>query len=113
MTSEDSKENKESIHLSNFPKYDGEIDYELISKVDSLKKVIESGRAVRKKANIKVRQPLDHLKIFMLDNDLKKFITEQQDIIIDELNIKNIIFSDDLNDFGDFSLKPNFKSIKS
>ena len=45
---------------------DGEIDYELISKVDSLKKVIESGRAVRKKANIKVRQPLDHLKIFML-----------------------------------------------
>ena len=113
MTSEDSKENKESIHLSNFPKYDGEIDYELISKVDSLKKVIESGRAVRKKANIKVRQPLDHLKIFMLDNDLKKFITEQQDIIIDELNIKNVIFSDDLNDFGDFSLKPNFKSIKS
>ena len=103
MTSEDSKENKESIHLSNYPKYDGEIDYELISKVDSLKKVIESGRAVRKKANIKVRQPLDHLKIFMLDNDLKKFITEQQDIIIDELNIKNVIFSDDLNDFGDFS----------
>ena len=49
----------------------------------------------------------------MLDNDLKKFITEQQDIIIDELNIKNVIFSDDLNDFGDFSLKPNFKSIKS
>ena len=60
-----------------------------------------------------MRQPLDHLKIFLLDNDLKKFITEQQDIIIDELNIKNVIFSDDLNDFGDFSLKPNFKSIKS
>ena len=113
MTSEDSNENKESIHLSNFPTYDGQIDYELISRVDSLKKVIESGRAVRKKANIKVRQPLEHLKIFIFNDNLRKFISGQQDIIIDELNIKNVIFSNDLNDFGDFSLKPNFKSIKS
>ncbi len=59
MTSADKNENKDSIHLSDFPKCDNDkINHELIEKVDSLKKVIESGRAVRKKANIKVRTPL-------------------------------------------------------
>ena len=54
ITSADKNENKDSIHLSDFPKCDnGKINHELIEKVDSLKKVIESGRAVRKKANIK------------------------------------------------------------
>ena len=48
ITSADKNENKDSIHLSDFPKCEnGKINHELIEKVDSLKKVIESGRAVR------------------------------------------------------------------
>ena len=113
MTSADKNENKDSIHLSDFPKCDNDkIDHELIEKVDSLKKVIESGRAVRKKANIKVRQPLQRLRVLLNNDEITSFIKDQEETILDELNIKEVIFSDEIKDFGTLTLKPNFKNMK-
>ncbi len=113
MTSADKNENNDSIHLSDFPKCDNDkIDNELIDKVDSLKKVIESGRAVRKKANIKVRQPLQSLRVLLNNDEITSFIKNQEETILDELNIKEVLFSDDIKEFGALTLKPNFKNMK-
>ena len=113
ITKDDNNENNNSIHLSSFPQSDhSKIDNALIEKVDSLKRVIESGRAVRKKANIKVRQPLNSLKVYTANKQVKSFIQKQADIVIDELNIKEVVFSDNIDEFGKLSLKPNFKNLK-
>ena len=113
ITKDDDNENNNSIHLSSFPQSDhSRIDNALIEKVDSLKRVIESGRAVRKKANIKVRQPLNSLKVYTANKQVKSFIQKQADIVIDELNIKEVVFSDNIDEFGKLSLKPNFKNLK-
>ena len=113
ITKDDDNENNNSIHLSSFPQSDhSKIDNSLIEKVDSLKRVIESGRAVRKKATIKVRQPLNSLKVYTANKQVKSFIQKQADIVIDELNIKEVVFSDNIDEFGKLSLKPNFKSLK-
>ena len=113
ITKDDDNENNNSIHLSSFPQSDhSKIDNALIEKVDSLKRVIESGRAVRKKANIKVRQPLKSLKVYTANKEVKSFIHKQVEIVIDELNIKEVVFSDNIDEFGKLSLKPNFKNLK-
>ena len=113
ITKDDNNENNNSIHLSSFPQSDHhKIDNALIEKVDSLKRVIESGRAVRKKANIKVRQPLNSLKVYTANKEVKSFIQKQADIVIDELNIKEVVFSNNIDEFGKLSLKPNFKNLK-
>ena len=113
ITKDDNNENNNSIHLSSFPQSDhSKIDNALIEKVDSLKRVIESGRAVRKKANIKVRQPLNSLKVYTVNKEVKSFIQKQADIVIDELNIKEVVFSNNIDEFGKLSLKPNFKNLK-
>jgi len=114
ISQDDSKENHNSVHLSSYPGYeDDKIDMDLIKKVETLKKIIESGRAARKKANIKVRQPLSDLKIYENDSSITSFILDQQQIILDELNIKTISIVKELKDMGSFSIKPNFKILSS
>ena len=102
---------KKEGHTSEFGSI--KIDMDLIKKVETLKKIIESGRAARKKANIKVRQPLSDLKIYENDSSITSFILDQQQIILDELNIKTISIVKELKDMGSFSIKPNFKILSS
>ncbi len=114
ISQDDPSENHDSIHLSSYAKHnDDKIDMDLLKKVETLKKIIESGRATRKKANIKVRQPLSDLKIYENDPMLTKFILEQKQLILDELNIKTISITTSLKDMGSFSIKPNFKILSS
>ena len=114
ISQDDSKENHDSVHLSSYPAHkDDKIDMDLIKKVETLKKVVESGRAARKKANIKVRQPLSDLKIYENDTSITSFILDQQQIILDELNIKTISIVKDLKNMGSFYIKPNFKILSS
>jgi len=114
ISQDDPNENHDSIHLSSYAKHnDDKIDMDLLKKVEMLKKIIESGRATRKKANIKVRQPLSDLKIYENDPMLTKFILEQKQLILDELNIKTISITTSLKDMGSFSIKPNFKILSS
>ncbi len=114
ISQDDPSENHDSIHLSSYAKHnDDKINMDLLKKVETLKKIIESGRATRKKANIKVRQPLSDLKIYENDPMLTKFILEQKQLILDELNIKTISITTSLKDMGSFSIKPNFKILSS
>ncbi len=99
--------NKESVHLSKFPKCDEKlIDEKIEEKMDLVRDLISLGRNVREEAKIKVRQPISEA---ILDGKTKDVIGDLTDLIKEELNVKEIIFVDDLSIYMNYEVKPNFK----
>ncbi len=99
----------ESVHLADFPVYDESlIDEKLEEKMDLVRNLISIGRMVREESKIKVRQPL---KEILLDRKNEKIIDELTELIKEELNVKEIIYVDDLNTYMNLSVKPNFREV--
>ena len=98
----------ESIHLCDYPVADSAmIDPELEKNMEELLKCVVMGRAARNTANIKNRQPIGKMYVkapFALD----QFFTA---IIADELNIKEVVFTDDVENFVSYSFKPQLKTV--
>jgi isoleucyl-tRNA synthetase len=102
-------EKVESIHLTNFPEA-GYRDLALEEKMDIAQRVVTMGRAMRAKHNMKVRQPL--LKMMVaVDESKRDALTKMNDVILEELNIKEMIVLTDDAGIVQKSAKPNFKSI--
>ncbi|MEE1239987.1 MAG: DUF5915 domain-containing protein, partial [Acutalibacteraceae bacterium] len=98
----------ESIHLCDFPDIDETaIDKELESNMDKVLEIVVLGRAARNGAALKNRQPLATMYV-KLDGDLDSFYT---DIIRDELNIKNVSFTDSVDGFVTYQFKPQLKTV--
>ena len=98
---------EESVHLSDFPICDDTlIDLELEHKMDLVRDLITMGRNVREESKIKVRQPI---KSVMLESSVKDVIGELEDLIKEELNVKEVLYVDDVNTYMNISYKPNFK----
>lgn len=96
-----------SVHLEYLPKIDESlIDLKLEQKMDLVRKVVTLGRSSREDAGIKVRQPLSEI---LLDSSYEELLSDVLDLIKEELNIKKVVFSNDLSDYMNFELKPNFK----
>ena len=102
------KDAPESIHLCDFPKVQEEwIDKDLEENMDNLLKIVVMGRACRNAANIKNRQPIG--KMFVKANfTLADFYKE---IIEDELNVKEMEFTDDVRAFTSYTFKPQLKTV--
>jgi len=101
--------NQESVHTSDFPKYNLDfINSEIETKMDLVRDLISSGRYVREEAKIKVRQPLNKA---LLDSKNKDVIGDLTDLIKEELNIKEIVYVSDLSLYMNFNVKPNFKVV--
>ncbi len=99
--------NEESVHLSDFPKYNKEsINEEIEKKMDLVRDLISLGRNAREEKKIKVRQPI---KEIILDGKNKDILSDLTDLIKEELNVKEIVFEDDLSKYMNFVVKPNFK----
>lgn len=84
------------------------IDEKLEEKMDLVRKMVTLGRASREKESIKVRQPLEKI---IVDGSFKDTIGDLTGLIKEELNIKEVEFADDLSDFMDYYLKPNFRKV--
>ena len=98
---------EESVHLSDFPKHDESLINESIEeKMDLVRDLISLGRNVREEQKIKVRQPI---KEVILDGKNKDILGDLTDLIKEELNVKEIIFENDLSKYMNFVVKPNFK----
>ena len=98
----------ESIHLCAFPTVDEKaIDKELEDKMDKVLEIVVLGRAARNGSALKNRQPLATMYV-KLDGKLDSFYT---DIIRDELNIKNVSFTDKVDDFVTYQFKPQLKTV--
>ncbi len=86
----------ESIHLETFPKVDANaIDKDLEARMSMAQKITSMVLALRRKVNIKVRQPLAQIMIPAVDDVQKKHIEAVADLIKNEVNIKDLSFVED------------------
>ncbi len=98
----------ESIHLCDYPKYDEAlIDADLEKKMGEVLDIVVLGRSARNASNRKNRQPLSTMYV-KADTKLDVFFT---DIIRDELNVKNVVFTDDMAGFASYNFKPQLKTL--
>ncbi len=97
----------ESVHLCDFPSYDaGLINEELEQKMEKVLDIVVLGRSARNSANIKNRQPIG--KMYVKSEALEDMYAE---IIKDELNVKEIEFTDNVRDFTSYSFKPQLRTL--
>ncbi len=98
----------ESIHMCDFPKYDEKYNFaEIEQEMDAIRKVVILGRAARNEANIKNRQPLSKLFI-QTDN---KINVDYVNIILEELNIKDVELTKDASGFISYNFKPQMRTM--
>ncbi len=98
----------ESIHLCDFPVADeAMIDQKLEESMEEVLNIVVMGRAARNTANIKNRQPIGTMYVKAphgLDDYFKN-------IIEDELNVKEVVFRDDVSDLTSYSFKPQLRTV--
>ena len=100
---------EKSVHLAKFPKYDETlINEEIEAKMDLVRDLISAGRFVREEVKIKVRQPIS--KVY-LDGKNEELLKELIPLIKEELNVKEVVFVEDLSSYMNFTVKPNFKEV--
>ncbi|MDH3267224.1 MAG: isoleucine--tRNA ligase [Ignavibacteria bacterium] len=99
----------ESVHLADLPET-GEINIELELKMDVAQHVVYLVRTIRAKSNLKVRQPLKKL-IVVVDKSMKDALSKTKDVILEEVNIKELEILDDDSTLVHKSAKANFKII--
>lgn len=98
---------EESVHLASFPVCDEALINDAIEeRMDLVRDLISLGRNVREEEKIKVRQPI--LEV-ILDGKNKTILEGLEGLIKEELNVKEIVFEDDLSKYMNFKVKPNFK----
>jgi isoleucyl-tRNA synthetase len=103
------KEKFESVHLSEFPEQTYR-ELELEQKMDIAQKVVYLTRAMRAKNNLKVRQPLKRIMV-VVEKEKREALNKMKDVILDEVNIKELIVLNDDSEIVNKTCKANFKSI--
>ncbi len=97
----------ESVHLCDFPVSDkAAVNPDIEEQMDALVEAIQLGRACRNTANLKVRQPVQKLYV-----KGAKFEKAYQELCEDELNVKEVIFTDDARAFTTYQLKPQMRTL--
>ncbi|MGF7011872.1 isoleucyl-tRNA synthetase [Lachnospiraceae bacterium PF1-21] len=98
----------ESIHLCDYPEYHQEfVDQQLEADMDRVLKVVVMGRACRNTANIKNRQPIGQMFI----KAPFSFSDFYKDIVSEELNVKEVLFKEDVSAYASYSFKPQLKTV--
>ena len=112
LNSVTAKETSESIHLSDFPKYDASfVDKSLERKMENAQIISSLVLSLRAKEKIKVRQPLQKIMIPVDNEQQKEEILAVANLIKHEVNIKEIQILEDASDILIKQIKPNFKSL--
>ncbi len=99
----------ESIHLCDYPAADESlIDTELESKMDEILKIVVLGRSARNASAIKNRQPIGKMYVKSEAGEFDKFYT---DIVAEELNVKEVLYTDNTDSFASYNIKPQLKTV--
>jgi isoleucyl-tRNA synthetase len=109
LNSVSGKEKFESVHLSDFPA-GAYTEKALEDKMEIAQKVVYLTRAMRAKSNLKVRQPLSKIMV-VVEKSRQDALKKMQDVILDEVNIKEMVTLTDDSEIVRKSAKANFKSI--
>ena len=100
---------EKSVHLADFPKEDKSlIDEKTEERMDLVRDVCSLGRFAREEVNIKVRQPIQSLILPKAD---KKIIGDLLPVIKEELNVKEVEFKEDMSEYLEYVVKPNFQVL--
>ncbi|WP_373485798.1 isoleucine--tRNA ligase [Acetobacterium malicum] len=96
-----------SVHLADYPIANEELIQDAIEEpMDLVRELVSLGRGAREEAQIKVRQPLSKI---IVDGKYRETLGDLCVLIEEELNIKKVVFEDNLGDFMNYALKPDFK----
>ncbi len=109
LNNETNREKFESVHLSEYPKVTYR-DKELEEKMEIAQNVVYLTRAMRAKNNLKVRQPLKKIMV-ALDKSKHDALSNMKDVILEEVNIKELVVLTDDSEIVTKSAKANFKTI--
>lgn len=109
LNSQTKLEKSESVHLARFPQ-PSFIDLQLEEKMDVAQRVVYLTRSMRAKHNLKVRQPLKKIMV-VVDKDRREALEKMKDVVLEEINVKEMISLEDDSGIVNKSAKPNFKVV--
>jgi isoleucyl-tRNA synthetase len=106
------EEDAMSVHLEDFPVSDIDlIDKELEKRMEIAQQLTSLVLSLRKKESIKVRQPLAKILVPVLDDQQEDMVKSVQNLIMSEVNVKNVEFIRDTTGIVSKKVKPNFKLL--
>lgn len=106
------EEMPESVHLCDYPEADeSHRDAALEKKMAVTRMAVSLGRAIRTVHNLKIRQPLSAIHLVTRDEEERRVLREMEDIIRDELNVKEVVFRENEEELVEYSAKANFKAL--
>ena len=106
------EEEDTSIHYENYPVADNNlINIQLEKEISTAKDVIRSARNIRLNVEMPNKQPLRSLKIVTKDTSLQNEIKNVEHIILNELNVKEIIFENNISEWVKYVCKPNYQEL--
>ncbi|MDR3095091.1 MAG: isoleucine--tRNA ligase, partial [Bacteroidales bacterium] len=104
--------NHTSVHLTDFPAWDAAlIDSELETRMDMAQAISSMVLALRRRVNIRVRQPLRKIMIPVLDDTLQPQLEAVRRLILGEVNVKELEYVTDTGGILVKKIKPNFKTL--
>jgi len=101
-----------SVHMLDYPEADEEyIKERLEQHMDSVIKIAELGRNARQQENIKLRQPLNQAVVVSENDSFEEACEMFKDILMDELNVKELVFAGDESGLTETRIEPNYSSL--
>ena len=102
----------ESVHLCDYPEPDNSvIDRQLSQRMDLLREIASLGRNARMNEKLKVRQPLTLVEVILADTEHQEWLQEHAALICEELNVKEVQFTQNADQYINYQVQPNFKRL--
>lgn len=102
----------ESVHLADYPTGDAaRVDATLSEQMALLREIASLGRAARMDAKLKVRQPLQRVEVVLADRKHQAWLEAHDELLRDELNVKEIHYAAEGKEYIDYQVQPNFKLL--
>lgn len=102
----------ESVHLCDYPVLEEAlICDDLAAEMVAVREIVSLGRAVRAQAKLRVRLPLPQVEVVLADTTLASRLAHCTALISEELNVKSVEFIQQADEYVDYQVKPNFRSI--
>jgi isoleucyl-tRNA synthetase len=102
----------ESVHLADYPeprkaRRKSDLEY----RMAAVMRAVSMGRSLRSQYGVRVRQPLRMVELVSADAEEKKVLLEMEEIIREELNVKEVVFRDNEEDLVEYEVKANFRVL--
>jgi isoleucyl-tRNA synthetase len=102
----------DSVHLCPYPTADeARMMPELETKMRLVRQTVTMGRALRSRYSIKTRQPLAEMTVVIRNAERRELVADMASLIAEELNVKNVLFSDNEDSVVSISAKPNYRRL--